>query len=198
MQIIWRALVTYLNNNMRAGKSVNIKKFGAFTFDIQTELPKISQRRITAESSRDADVKDRKHIHKLRPCFVVDPVIKKHLVRYKGKEEISFAGSQKSIFQQGFKMIYANPVPVASGCQMGVDVVRSCLDIIYKAIEDLINIHDKNITLQFGFAAVQFLNKNLKVAFNSDLTKNVTSSEFETSMRRMNSPVASLWRTNTD
>ena len=66
MQIIWRALITYLNNTLKAGKSVNIKKFGAFTFDIQTELPKISQRRITAESSRDADVKERKHIHKLR------------------------------------------------------------------------------------------------------------------------------------
>ena len=42
MQIIWRALITYLDNQLRAGKSVNIKKFGAFMFDIQTELPKIS------------------------------------------------------------------------------------------------------------------------------------------------------------
>ena len=89
-----------------------------------------------------------------RPCFVVDPVLKKHLYRYKGKEEISPAGSQKSIFQQGFKTIYANPVPVASACQMGVDVVRGVLDIIYKAIEDLINIHDKDIQLQFGFCVV--------------------------------------------
>lgn len=128
----------------------------------------------------------------------MDPVLKQHLVRYKGKEEISPAGSQKSIFQQGFKMIYANPVPVANGCQMSVDVVRSALDTIYKAIEDLISIHDKNITLQFGFAAVQFSNKNLRVAFDESLTKNVTSSDFETSMRRMNSPVSTLWRTNTD
>ena len=66
MQIIWRALITYLNTTLKSGKSINVKKFGAFTFDIQTELPKISQRRITAESSRDADVKERKHIHKLR------------------------------------------------------------------------------------------------------------------------------------
>jgi len=82
-----------------------------------------------------------------RPCFVVDPILKRLLSRYRGKEEISPAGSQKSIFQQGFKMMYANPVPVASACQMGVDVVRSTLDIIYKAIEDLINIHDKDIQL---------------------------------------------------
>ena len=73
--------------------------------------------------------------------------MKRLLSRYRGKEEISPAGSQKSIFQQGFKMMYANPVPVASACQMGVDVVRSTLDIIYKAIEELINIHDKDIQL---------------------------------------------------
>lgn len=30
------------------------------------------------------------------------------------------------------------------------------------------------------------------------MTKNVTASDFETSMRRMNSPVSTLWRTNTD
>jgi nucleoid DNA-binding protein len=41
MLIIWRGLVTYLDNNLREGKSVNIRKFGAFSFDIETELPKI-------------------------------------------------------------------------------------------------------------------------------------------------------------
>lgn len=51
-------------------------------------------------------------------------------------------------------MIYSNPVPIANACQMGVDVVRHTLDILWKAIEDLINIHDVDITLQFGFAAV--------------------------------------------
>ncbi len=42
MLIIWKSLVEYLNENLRAGKSINIRKFGAFTFDIQTELPKIA------------------------------------------------------------------------------------------------------------------------------------------------------------
>jgi nucleoid DNA-binding protein len=46
MLIIWRGLVTYLDNNLRQGKSVNIRKFGAFTFDIDTDLPKISTRTI--------------------------------------------------------------------------------------------------------------------------------------------------------
>ncbi len=128
----------------------------------------------------------------------MDPTLKKHLVRYKGKEEVSCANSQRSIFQQGFKMIYANPVPIANACQMGVDVVKGVLDTIYKAIEDLINIHDRDISLNFGFAAVTMKNKNLHVNFADHMTKDLTGSQFEASMRRMNSPVSSLWKTNTD
>lgn len=174
MQIIWRALITYLDNKLRTGQSVNIKKFGAFTFDITTDLPNIARRQITADSNMGTEREVRKHVHHLRPCFVIDPVIKKYLNRYKNKEEVTPAGSQKSIFQQGFRMIYANPVPIASACQMGVDVVKSALDIIYKAIEDLINIHDRDIQLQFGFAVVRMANKNLRVNFADYLSKEVS------------------------
>lgn len=66
MQIIWRALITYLDNNLRQGRSVNMKKFGAFTFDISTDLPRISRRQITADSDMAKDRSDRKHIHTLR------------------------------------------------------------------------------------------------------------------------------------
>ena len=93
-------------------------------------------------------------------------------------------------------MIYSNPVPIASGCQMGVEVVKGTLDIIFKAIEDLINIHDKDIQLQFGFCAVRMASKNLKVVFASYLSKEVSGPEFEQSMKRMTSPVSTMWRTN--
>ena len=66
MQIIWRALITYLDNNLRADRGVNVKKFGAFTFDITTDLPNISQRKITADSDISADRTARKHVHHLR------------------------------------------------------------------------------------------------------------------------------------
>ena len=45
--IIWKALIEYIGNNIAAGKSVNVKKFGAFTYNVQTELPKIAQRNIS-------------------------------------------------------------------------------------------------------------------------------------------------------
>jgi nucleoid DNA-binding protein len=44
MLIIWKALVEYLSNNLRAGRSVNIKRFGSFTFDIETDLPRIAEK----------------------------------------------------------------------------------------------------------------------------------------------------------
>ena len=42
MIIIWKAFITYLNTQLCEGRSVNIRKFGAFVYDIETELPKIS------------------------------------------------------------------------------------------------------------------------------------------------------------
>lgn len=118
------------------------------------------------------------------------------MIRYKAKEEITPAKSQRSIYQQGFRMVYANPVPIAAACQMGKDVVQDTLNAIFLAICDLIKF-DHNISLQFGFANVQFNNRGLKTFFAAHMTRELTDKDFETRMRRMNSPVADLWRTNT-
>ena len=32
--LIWKALIEYVGENVRAGKSVNVKKFGCFTYNI--------------------------------------------------------------------------------------------------------------------------------------------------------------------
>jgi hypothetical protein len=66
MLIIWKALVTYLDKNLREGKSVNIRRFGAFTYDIETELPKISRREINPDVDIGSQRAERKHIHHLR------------------------------------------------------------------------------------------------------------------------------------
>lgn len=58
--------MTYVDKHLREGRSVNMKKFGAFTFDIQTELPKIAKRQITADSDMNAERSQRKHVHMLR------------------------------------------------------------------------------------------------------------------------------------
>lgn len=59
-------MVTYLDSNLRAGKSVNINKFGAFTFDVDTELPKIASRKIAMDQDLQSMRMERQHIHHLK------------------------------------------------------------------------------------------------------------------------------------
>ena len=63
MIIVWKSLIEYLNNNLRAGKSVNIKKFGSFTYDISTELPKVATRSMNPQTDLINQRLDRKHVH---------------------------------------------------------------------------------------------------------------------------------------
>lgn len=172
--MIWKALIEYIGENVRAGKSVNVKKFGCFTYNIQTELPKIAARNGSPKTDIFTERLERKNIHHLKPVFVVDPCIQYHLVRYNGKEEISPAISQHSIYQKGFRTIYANPVPVAAAACLGVDVVTDALNTLFLAIQDLIK-YDKDIDLAFGFCNVRFLSRNLKVAFLSELNQTIGS-----------------------
>ena len=69
-------MIEYLTNNLRAGRSVNIKRFGSFTFDIETELPRIATKHSSTGAASNFDIEDqrmdRKHVHNVRPCFVVD------------------------------------------------------------------------------------------------------------------------------
>ena len=68
MIIIWRGLVTYIEQQLRQGKSVNIRKFGAFTFDIETDLPKIAKDVFEGRANQDLDSLrvERKHVHHLK------------------------------------------------------------------------------------------------------------------------------------
>ena len=158
--IIWKAFVEYLNENIRAGRSVNIKGFGCFTYNIQTELPKIAMRSISPKVDIFTQRQERKHVHHLTPVFVIDSAIRANLMRYPGKEEITPAKSQHSIFQKGFRCIYANPVPVAQAAMLGCDVVKDALHTLWEAINDLVK-QDKNLDLAFGFCNVRFTNRNL-------------------------------------
>lgn len=176
--IIWKALIEYVGENIRAGRSVNIKKFGCFTFNVQTELPKIATRNASPKVDIFTQRQERKNIHHLKPVFVVDPNLQYHLVRYAGKEEISPSISQHSIYQKGYRTIYANPVPVAAAAALGVDVVKDALNTLFLAIQDLIK-YDKNIDLAFGFCNVRITGRNLKTVFLDDLNKTIGSAQFE-------------------
>ena len=82
MFIIWRSLCEYLKENLSAGRGVNIRGFGAFTFDIHTELPKLATRAINPFDTLRDQRMERKHVHKAKPVFVVDPSLKILLTHY--------------------------------------------------------------------------------------------------------------------
>ena len=73
--IIWKALIEYINDNIQAGRSINIKKFGAFTYNIQTELPKVAYRSISPKMDLYSQRLERKNVHHVKPVFVVDPFL---------------------------------------------------------------------------------------------------------------------------
>ena len=195
--LIWKALIEYLEENVRAGKSVNIKGFGCFTFNVKTELPKIATGSgYSGDPSIDIYTQraKRKNIHHVKPVFVVDPGLQYHLIRYAGKEEISPAISQHSIYQKGYRTIYANPVPIAAGACLGTDVVKDALSTLWLAIRDLIKL-DKDINLAFGFCNVRFTRRCLNTVFLKELSSEVGHPTFEEKMIRQRSPVSTLWTT---
>ena len=126
---------------------------------------------------------ERKNIHHLKPVFIVDPKIQYHLVRYPGKEEVSATKSQHSVYQKGFRTIYANPVPVAAGAAMGKDVTQDSLATIFRAIVDLIK-YDKNIDIAMGFCNIRLIGKTLSYVFEDSLTIEVGAPTFEHQMAR--------------
>jgi nucleoid DNA-binding protein len=199
MIIIWKALIEYLSNNLRAGRSVNIKRFGSFTFDIETELPRIATKSMSMTATNNFDLEDqrldRKHVHKVRPCFVVDEFLQPHLIHYAGKEEILPAKSQKSIYQKGFRMIYCNPVPISAACLLGKEIVNDALNTIFLAIVDLIK-YNRDINLNFGFARISIVNRGLRVTFANDYKTTCVDKTFENQMKRSTTPVSNTWKSS--
>jgi hypothetical protein len=65
MLIIWKGFIEYLANNVRGGKSVYIKKFGTFTYDIESDLPKIASKSLSTAFDLEDQRLDRKHTHKV-------------------------------------------------------------------------------------------------------------------------------------
>jgi hypothetical protein len=181
MMIIWKAMIEYLANNLRGGRSVNIKNFGAFTFDIHTELPKIAIRNMDPNNDLSEQRLDRKHVHNVKPCFVLDTGLQQYITRSLHKEEITPAASQHSIFQKGFRMIYCNPVPIAAACLLGKDVVQDALQSIYMAAIDLVK-YGRDIDLPFGFCNIRITSKKMNVVWLPSFVESCQNKGFESHM----------------
>jgi len=194
--VIFKTMAEYMKENLISGKSVNLRGFGAFSFEIASGLvePAIFT---TVDFKKDLDQQraERKHVHKIRPCFVVDTKLKYYLSRYPGKEEISTTKSQHSIYQQGFGMIFCNPGPIAAGSYLAKEVVSSAIQAFIAAVWDLTQLgHD--LAIDFGFCTVKVNDKNLSYTFKQDFVNTVNDTRFEHKIKKSETPTDNFWKTS--
>jgi nucleoid DNA-binding protein len=196
LHVIFKTMSEYMKENLISGKSVNLRGFGAFSFEIASGLvePAIFT---TVDFKKDLDQQraERKHVHKIRPCFVVDAKLKYYLARYPGKEEITSTKSQHSIYQQGFGMIFCNPGPIAAGSYLAKEVVSSAIQAFIAAVWDLTQLgHD--LAIDFGFCTVKVNDKNLSYTYKQDFVSNVNDTKFEHKIKKSEVPTDGFWKTN--
>lgn len=193
--IIWKAFCEYLREKVSDCKGINIRNFGAFTYEVETSLPKLGLEYNKAKSKSFKELLvEKKTTHKLRPCFIIDSKIKKILSKFNDKDEISKPKSQSSIYQKGFQMTYCNPVPIAAACYLHKNVINDTLNAIFEAIYDLINM-GKNIALKFSFCNIYFSDKNLRYNFAPDFTssfKNIVDTQEK--LKRGLTPISQNWK----
>jgi hypothetical protein len=70
----------YLKEKLLDGKSINVKGLGMFTFEIRSDLPCLASKEISTTKTLTGQRKERKHVHGLRPCCVVDPNVSKDIL----------------------------------------------------------------------------------------------------------------------
>ena len=92
-------------------------------------------------------------------------------------------------------MIYCNPVPIASACLLGTDVVKDTLNTIFLAIIDLVK-YGQNLDLSFGFCNIRIVNKGLTANFNASFSTSIKDKMFENNMKRSVTPVSTIWKTS--
>ena len=194
--VIWRATCEYIKEQFCKYKGVNIRGFGAFTYEVHQTLPRLGIDFNQAKTKTFNELLlEKKSRHIMLPCFIIDPRFLPILTRFNNKEEISKPKSQSSIYQKGLNMIYCNPIPIAAGCCLDPRVIEDGLKAIFKAIYNLISM-GQNIFLKTGFCNINFVNRNLTYSFSPEILnmiKDLPASESK--FKRGITPVSKTWRT---
>lgn len=178
MLLIWDGMCAYVQEVLEAGKSVSMKNFGAFTFEP-----------IVAAGGNQKNM--RGHSLRLRPCFLASDALKETLHRYPGKEEVNIGPG--SIYQQGVKMTYLNTVPIAAGTYFKEPVVAATLNAMFRGVLDL-STRGYSVELDFKFAKVKMVERNLHVFFSRDFTIGVQGTAAAWPSRRDTAPISSTWQ----
>jgi nucleoid DNA-binding protein len=193
LQIVWKATIEYINENLLMGRGVNVPGFGAFTFDIETDQPRIGNINPIQGEIHDQRL-ERKHLHKNRPVFIPDSGLEYLLQRYHRKDQVNKPSSQRSVYQKGFQMIFCNPVPIAQACSLDKNVIRDSHKALFSAIKDLTKL-GRTMHIQFNFAVIVISNMSLTAQFNKNFHVTVNDKGYEAKMRKSDDPCTKFWTT---
>jgi len=194
--IIFKSLSEYIKEGLTSGKSVNLKGFGAFSFEIDsTHVQPAIFSTIDFKKQLDEQRAERKHVHKMRPCFVVDSKLKYMLSRYHNKEEISCPKSQNSIYQKGFGMIFCNPTPIAAASYLGKEAVTSAIQAFVEAVANLTQL-GRDLDINFGFCRIRIADRNLSYTYRQDFGAILNHTSFESKIKKAETNTASFWKTS--
>ena len=195
--VIWRATCEYIKEQFCKYKGINIRGFGAFTYEVEQTLPRLGIDFNQAKTKTFEELLlEKKSRHIMRPCFVIDPRFLPILTRFNNKEELTKPKSQSSIYQKGINMTYCNPIPIAAGCCLDPRVVEDGLKAIFNAVYILISI-GQNVFLKTGFCNINFVNRDLSYSFSPEIlnmVKDLPSSEAK--FIRGITPINKTWRTS--
>lgn len=191
--LVNKGLGEYIRENINSGRGINYRGFGAFAFEVCTELVKpaqLSNFDITKEL--DDQREERMHNHKIRACFVPDKSLQEQLIRFPGKEEIEKPKSQHSIYQKGFNMIYCNPVPIANSCCLNKDVTDASLSAFAQAVKDLTSL-GKTLDIKIGPIRIKINNRNLTYSYESNFATGLNFTPYEKQMKKSLKETKAHW-----
>lgn len=155
-----------------------MKRFGTFTFEP-----------VVATSGNARNINGPR-IH-LRPCFIPSKELQSSLALTSHKDELEHH-VEGSIYQQGVRISFLNPVPVANGIFYKADFVRAAIDTLFEGITDLVH-RGYNINLEFeGISKITVIERVLKATFSSSLAPHVRAIEQQYPLKSINASLSAL------
>ena len=196
--LVIKALGEYIREQIVEGHGINYRNFGAFAFEVDTDLVKPAQHSnfdITKDLSNQRE--ERMHNHTIRPCFVPDKRLQDVLLRYPGKEEIIKPKSQHSIYQKGFNMIFCNPVPIAASCSLDKEVAESILAAFARAVVDLAEL-GKSMDIVIGTCSIKINNRHLTYTYSSNFANQLNNTDYEKNLKKSLKETKQHWQEGYD
>ena len=176
LSLIWKGICVSLNEALEEGRGINIKGFGAFTFE-------------STVKDVDHGSNGKGSAVTIRPRFIPSPELAAHLRRPPVHADCVAGGS---VYHNGLRMSYLNPVPIAQGTYFSAKFVASAMDLLFRAISDLL-MRGYNLRLDFDASCVFWvIDRVVKVTFTDSLKPSIAAIEKSYPLKSINASLPAV------